>query len=65
MPVGITLLGRWHASTSTGSWLLVEDDNVTALAQILSEWAGLLEIEVSPLSEVEQAAGSASVARCA
>lgn len=63
LPEGLTLLGRWHAPGSAKGFLLVEGDDVTLLAQHLAEWAGLLECEVTPVIEDEEAAAAATRAR--
>ena len=59
VPEGLTKLGRWHAPSSTRGWLLVESDDLTMLAQHLSEWADLLEFDVTPVTEDDQAAEAA------
>ena len=50
MPAGLTKVGRWHAPGSSRGWLLVEGD-LKALAEHLTQWSDLLELEVSPVLE--------------
>jgi hypothetical protein len=60
MPEGLTSLGRWHAPGSSYGWLLVETDDAVALAEHMAEWARLLELNISPVIEDEEAAKAAS-----
>ena len=60
LPPGIKSLGRWHAPGSGYGWLLVEGNDMTALAQHIAEWANLLELQVTPVIEDEEAASSLS-----
>ena len=59
-PSGLTTVGRWHSPGSVSGWHLVEGDDVEALAHHVAEWAGLVELEVSPVIEDEAAASSLS-----
>ncbi len=63
LPEGLTMLGRWHAPGSNKGFLLVEADDLTLLAEHLGEWAGLLECEVTPVLQDEEAAAAASRVR--
>ena len=60
MPEGLTSLGRWHAPGSGYGWLLVETNDAVALAEHMAEWASLLELNISPVIEDEEAAKAAS-----
>ncbi|GMR23273.1 MAG: hypothetical protein BMS9Abin37_1688 [Acidobacteriota bacterium] len=60
VPPGIKTVGRWHVPGSASGWHLVEGDSAEALAQHVAEWAGLIELEVSPVIEDEEAASSLS-----
>lgn len=63
MPEGLTALGRWHAPGSNRGWLLCETDDVVALAQHVGEWAPLLNIDVTPVIEDEEAGAAAAKVR--
>ncbi len=60
MPEGLTSLGRWHAPGSGYGWLLVETENAVALAQHMAEWASMLDLQITPVIEDEEAASAAS-----
>lgn len=57
---GLTLIGRWHAPGSANGWALCEGDDLTAVAEHVAQWADLLEIQVTPVIEDEQAAEAIS-----
>ena len=59
LPDELTLVGRWHVPGSMRGWLLVEGDDMTALAAHLAEWAPYLELDVAPVIEDEDAAAAA------
>ena len=62
MPQGVSMLGRWHAPGSTRGFLLVETDDLTALAGHAAEWSDVLSAEVTPvLDDVEAGAAIAKV----
>ena len=50
MPDGLTSLGRWHAPGSTKGWLLCETNDPVELSHHVGQWAGLLNIEVTPVA---------------
>ncbi len=58
-PEGLTTLGRWHAPGSSNGWHLVEGDPVAA-AQLTAEWGHLLEFQITPVIEDEDAAKALS-----
>lgn len=60
VPPGLKTVGRWHAPGSASGWHLVEGDSSEALAQHVAEWAGLCELDVTPVLEDEEAASSLS-----
>lgn len=60
VPPGMETVGRWHTPGSVSGWHLVEGDDVEALAQHVAEWAGHVELEVSPVIEDQAAADSLS-----
>jgi hypothetical protein len=62
-PDGLVVVGRWHAPGSTKGFLLVEGNDPVLLAQHLSEWAGLLEFEITPVIEDAEAGAAAQKAR--
>ena len=60
MPEGLNSLGRWHAPGSSYGWVLVETEDAVTLAQHMTEWANLLDLQVTPVIEDEEAAKAAS-----
>lgn len=60
MPEGLVSLGRWHAPGSTKGWLLAETDDAVALSEHMAEWASMLELDISPVIEDEEAGKAAS-----
>ena len=58
VPSGAKTIGRWHAPGSTIGWHLIDGD-LTAVAQHVAEWADLLEIELYPVIEDDEAATAA------
>ncbi|MFW2365984.1 MAG: DUF3303 domain-containing protein [Desulforhopalus sp.] len=60
MPAGLTSLGRWHAPGSRYGWLLVETDDAVTLAEHMTEWASLLELNISPVIADEEAVQAAT-----
>ena len=63
MPEGLSSLGRWHAPGSTRGWLLCESDDPVAVAHHVAQWAGLLNVEVYPVTDDAGAAEAARRAR--
>ena len=57
LPAGAKTLGRWHVPGSIQGWHLMEADDMTLIAQHVSEWADVLELEVYPVIE-DAAAGA-------
>ena len=53
-------IGAEASPGSISGWHLVEGDDVEALAQHVAEWAGQIDLEVSPVIEDEAAASSLS-----
>jgi hypothetical protein len=60
MPDGLKALGRWHAPGSHHGWLLCETDDPVALAEHMAQWAAMLELEITPVVEDEEAASAAT-----
>lgn len=60
MPEGLVSLGRWHVPGSTKGWVLVETDDAVSLAEHMAEWAGMLELDISPVIEDAEAGKAAS-----
>lgn len=56
MPEGLTMLGRWHAPGSSHGWVLLESNDAVALSHHVADWSNLLEIDVTPVIEDEDAA---------
>ncbi len=55
VPEGVALLGRWHAPGSMHGFVLFETDDLTALAAHQAEWSDVVEINLTPVIEDEQA----------
>jgi hypothetical protein len=58
VPAGAKTIGRWHVPGSIMGWHLVDGD-LAAVAQHVGEWADLLECEVYPVIEDDDAAAAA------
>jgi len=63
MPQGLKSLGRWHAPGSCRGWLLCETESLGTLYEHMAEWASLLNLEVTPVVDDEEAGASATRAR--
>ena len=63
MPEGLTAIGRWHAPGSYRGWLLCETDDLVALSQHAAEWAPMLDIEITPIIEDDEAGEAAARVR--
>lgn len=59
-PSGLKTLGRWHTPGSTMGWLLVEANDLTAVAEHVAEWANLCEIVTYPVIDDAEAKNAAS-----
>ena len=55
MPENSSLLGRFHAPGSVKGWLIAESEEPTTIYEHASEWAELLNWEVSPVFRDEDA----------
>lgn len=62
VPEGLKSVGRWHVPGSVSGWHLVEGSE-DALAEHVAEWAGLIELDVTPVIEDEAAAASLGKAK--
>ncbi len=63
VPSGITLVGRWHAPGSSYGWLLVEGDDIEAVAEHVSEWSSLAELSVTPVIDDTEASNALTKAQ--
>jgi hypothetical protein len=59
LPEGMKLIGRWHAPGSTCGWLLAEG-TIEDASEHASEWADLLEMQVTPVVEDAEAGAIAA-----
>ena len=48
--------GRWHSLSASRAFLLAETDDPTAIYRWVAGWADLIDFEVHPVIEDEQAA---------
>lgn len=55
-PQGVKMLGRWHAADQSQGFVLAETDDAKALCKWVTEWADLIEFEVVPILDDEEAA---------
>jgi len=56
-PKGLKTIGRWHAPGSAHGWHVVDGD-ATALAELMATWGDLLETQITPVIEDEEAGSS-------
>jgi hypothetical protein len=56
-PKGVKTIGRWHAPGSANGWHVIEGD-ATGVAELEAVWGDLLEIQITPVIEDGEAAGS-------
>ncbi|MEM6750119.1 MAG: DUF3303 family protein [Planctomycetota bacterium] len=49
MPLGLTMLGRWHAPGSGHGWLLCETDDLTTLVEHLAQWGEHCDFKTTPV----------------
>lgn len=49
LPKGLKQIGRYHAPGSSRGWLLVETDDIGLVYHHSTEWAHLLDFEVTPV----------------
>ena len=59
LPEGMELIGRWYAPGFSCGWLLVEG-TIEDAYEHASEWADLLEMQVTPVLEDAEAGGIAA-----
>jgi hypothetical protein len=50
-PEGITLLGRWHKTDSSGGYALFETDDPAKLFEYSASWADVLELHSNVVVE--------------
>ena len=55
-PEGVTMLGRWHSLGLDQAFVLAETDDPKGIYKWISQWADLVEFEVVPVIEDEDAA---------
>ena len=56
-PAGLKTIGRWHAPGSTCGWHVIEGE-ATAVAELEAVWGDLLEVQITPVIDDAEAAGS-------
>jgi hypothetical protein len=56
-PKGLKTIGRWHTPGSACGWHVVEGD-ATAVAELESFWADVIETQITPVIEDGEAASS-------
>jgi len=54
------MIGRWHAPGSVRGWLLVEANDPKPLYEHAAQWANLLDVQVTPIVEDNEAAQALS-----
>ena len=62
-PPGVTMLGRWHALGLDQLFILVESDHPAAVFAWAAEWGDMIEMEVIPVIEDDEAAAALQAVR--
>ena len=52
---GVELLGAWHVGCTSKSFNLFEADSLSALTKELRHWQGILNMELFPVMDNEEA----------
>ena len=52
---GVKLIGRWHDLVAVGGWLICESDDISAVQSFALNWSGVLNIEVRPVVDDNEA----------
>ncbi len=54
-PDGVTILGRWFTSSHSRGFMVVETEEAKLLFKYTSEWADIMDLEIYPVVEDEEA----------
>ena len=52
---GVKLIGRWHDLVAVGGVLICESDDISAVQSWALNWSGVLNIEVRPVVDDNEA----------
>ena len=52
---GVKLIGRWHDLVAAGGVLICESDDISAVQSWALNWSGVLNIEVRPVVDDNEA----------
>ena len=52
---GVNLSGRWHDRVAVGGWLICESDDISAVQSWALNWNGVLNMEVRPVVDDNEA----------
>ena len=52
---GVKLIGRWHDLGAVGGWLICESDDISAVQSWALNWNGVLNMEVRPVVDDNEA----------
>jgi len=52
---GVKLIGRWHDLVAVGGWLICESDDISAVQSHALNWSGVLNIEIRPVVDDNEA----------
>ena len=52
---GVKLIGRWHDLVAVGGWLICESDDISAVQSWALNWSGVLNIEIRPVVDDNEA----------
>ncbi len=55
-PEGVEMLGRWHSISGARGWVLASTNDPKALFRWVRSWADVLEFEVEPVLDDQEAA---------
>ena len=52
---GVKLIGRWHDLVAVGGWLICESDDISAVQSWALNWNGVLNMDVTPVVDDNEA----------
>jgi hypothetical protein len=55
-PAGVEMVGRWHAVSAARGWVLAKTNDSKALFRWIRSWADLMEFEIEPVLDDQEAA---------
>ena len=52
---GVKLIGRWYDLVAVGGWLICESDDISAVQSWALNWNGVLNMDVTPVVDDNEA----------